>query len=76
MHVQSNTLLSEDVFENFRNKCLETYELDPAHFLTAPRLAQQAALKMTKVKFDLLTNTDMLLMVEKSIRGGICHLIH
>ena len=76
MHVQSNTLLSEDVFENFRNKCLETYELDPAHFLTAPRLAQQAALKMTKVKFDLLTNTDMLLMVEKSIRGGICHVIH
>ena len=37
--VQSNTLLLADVFENFRNKCIEIYELDPAHFLSAPGLA-------------------------------------
>ena len=51
--------------------CLEIYELDPAKFLSAPGLAWQAALKKTKVKLDLLTDIDMLLMVEKSIRGGI-----
>ena len=34
--VQSNTLLLADVFENFRNKCTEIYELDPARFLPAP----------------------------------------
>ena len=44
--------------------CLKIYELDPAKFLSAPGLAWQAALKRTKVKLDLLTHTDMLLMVK------------
>ena len=35
------SLLLADVFENFRNKCIEIYELDPAHFLSAPELAWQ-----------------------------------
>ena len=39
LYVQSDTLLLADLFENFRNKCIEIYELDPAHFLSAPRLA-------------------------------------
>ena len=63
-------------FENFRNKCIEIYELDPAHFLSAPGLAWQACLKKTGIKLELLTNIDMLLTVEKGIRGGICHAIH
>ena len=45
LYVQSDTLLLADVFENFRNMCLEIYELDPAKFLLAPGLAWQAALK-------------------------------
>ena len=76
LYVQSDTLLLADVFENFRNKCIEIYELDPAHFLSAPGLAWQACLKKTEVKLELLTDVDMLLMVEKRIRGGICHAIH
>ena len=32
--------------------------------------------KKTKVKLDLLTDIDTLLMVENGIRGGICHAIH
>ena len=76
MYVQSNTLLLADVFENFRNMCLEIYELDPAKFLSAPGLAWQAALKKTKVKLDLLTDVDMLLTVEKGMRGVICHSIY
>ena len=76
MYVQCDTFLHSDVFENFRNKCIEIYELDPAHFLSAPRLAWQACLKKTKVAFDLLTDIDMLLMVEKRTRGGICQAIH
>ena len=65
LHVQSNTLLLIDAFENFRNICSEIYELDPASFLTAPRLASQATFKKTKVKLDLLTDINMLLMVER-----------
>ena len=76
LYVQSDTLLLADVFENFRNKCIEIYELDPAHFLSAPGLAWQTCLKKTGVKLELLTDIDMLLMVEKGIRGGICHAIH
>ena len=76
MYVQSDTLFSADVFENFRNRCLKIYELDPAPFFTAPGLAWKAALKQTKVKLDLLTNIDMLSMIEKGIRGEICDSIY
>ena len=56
--------------------CTLKYNLDPAKFLSAPRLAWQAPLNKTKVKLDLLTDINMLLMVEKSISGGICHSIY
>ena len=39
LHVQSDTLLLAEVFENFRNKCLEIYELDTIYFVTSPELA-------------------------------------
>ena len=56
--------------------CFKEYELDPAHFLSLPGLAWQACLKKINVELELLTDYDMLLMVEKGIRGGICHSIH
>ena len=55
--------------------CIEVCELDPAQFLSAPGLAWQACLKKTEVKLELITDPDMLLMLEKGIRGGICHAI-
>ena len=71
-----NNVLLADVFENFRNMCLEVYELDPDHFLSLPGLAWQACLKKTSIKLELLTDYDMLSMVEEGTRGGICHSIH
>ena len=71
-YVQSNTLYLADVFENFQNMCLEIYELDPSCFLTAPGLTWKAVLKKTKLKLNVLTNINMLLMTEKGIRGEIC----
>ena len=76
LYVQSDTLLLAHVFENFRNKCIEIFELDPVHFLSAPGLAWQACSKETEVKLELSTDIDMLLMVEKGITGGMCHAIH
>ena len=76
LYMQSDTLLLADVFENFRNMCIKVYELDPAHFLSLPGLAWQACQKKTNVKLELLTDYDMLLMVEEGIRGAICHSIH
>ena len=65
-HVQRETLLA-NIFETFRNMCLEIYEFDPAHFLIAPGLAWQS---------DLLTDINVLLMLEKGIRRITCHLIY
>ena len=56
--------------------CIKVYELDPAHFLPAPGLTWQACLKKTEVKLELITDIGMLLIVEKGIRGGICHAIY
>ena len=76
LYVQSNTFLLGDVFNNFRDMCIKEYELDPAHFLSLPGLAWQACLKKTNIELELLTDYDMLLMVEEGIRGRICHSIH
>ena len=61
--------------ENFRNTCIEIYELDPAHFLPAPGLVLKACFKKIGVKLESLTNNDMLMMVEKR-NQRICHAIH
>ena len=69
MYQKSDTLLLNDVFENFRKMSLEIYKLDPARFLPVPGVAWQAALKKTKVILESLTNIDMLLMVEKELEA-------
>ena len=76
LYVQSDTFLLADVFNNFRDMCLKEYELDPAHFLSLPGLAWQACLKKTNIELQLLTDYDILLMVEEGIRRGICNSIH
>ena len=75
LYVRSDTLFFADIFENFRQSCLKNYELDPAHFVSLPGLAWQACLKKANIELELLTDYDMLLMVEEGIRGGICHAI-
>ena len=66
----------QTLFEKFQETCLEIYRLDPAHFLLAPRLAWQAYLKKTRVKLELLTYINMLLMFEQGIREGIFQAIY
>ena len=44
--------------------------------MSAPGLAWQACLEKTEVELELLTNNEMLLMVEKETRGEICQAIH
>ena len=75
LYVQSDILLA-NVFENFRDMCIKVYELDPAHFASLPGLAWQVFLKKTNIELELLSDYDMLLMIEEGIRGGICHSIH
>ena len=76
LYAQTDTLLLADVYEKFRDKCIEIYGLYPSYFLSAPGLAWQACLKITDVNLELLTDVNMLLIIESGIRRGICQSIH
>ena len=76
LYLKKDVLLLADVFENFRNVCLTTYELDPTHYYTAPGLSWDAMLKHTQVQLELIDDIDMYQMVEKGIRGGISVITH
>ena len=71
LYLELDVLLLTDVFENFREICLENYKLDPAWYLTAPGLSWDAMLKETGIELELLTDPDMLMMFEKGTRGGV-----
>ena len=71
LYLKSDVLLLADVFEEFRNVCLENYSLGLAWYYTSPGLSWDALLKHSKINLELLTDPDMLLMFEKGIRGGI-----
>ena len=74
-YVQSDTLLLADIFENFRDMSLKIYGLDPAYFVSLPGFAWHACLKITGVNLELITDINMLLMIESAMRGGVCHVM-
>jgi hypothetical protein len=71
-YLKTDVLLLTDVFEHFRKVCLSYYKLDPANYLSAPSLAWDAMLLMTRIKLDLITDLEILDMVERMKRGGLC----
>ena len=76
LYLRTDVILLANIFEAFRDTCLEHYKLDPAHFYTSPGLAWKACLKKTGIRLELLTNPNMLLMFEHGIRGGITQVVH
>ena len=71
LYLKTDVLLLADIFENFRQMCLNHYKLDPSNYLTAASLAWDAMLLKTKVEVDLITDADILDMFERSKRGGL-----
>ena len=71
LYIQRDTLLLADLSANFRKACFDIFELGPAHFLSTSGLAWQACLKKSNIELELISDVDMLLMIEKGIRGGI-----
>ena len=76
LYLKTHVILLANIFEAFRKVCLENYGLDLAHFYTAPGLAWCTCLKKTGIRLELLLDQDMLLMVERGIRGGITQTVH
>jgi hypothetical protein len=78
LYLKTDVLLLADVFENFRNTCLENYGLDPCHYFTAPSLSWDAMLKKTKIEIETFNDQqyDMMLLAERGIRGGISMISH
>ncbi|XP_070152501.1 uncharacterized protein [Polyergus mexicanus] len=71
LYLKTDVLLLADVFENFRDACMRSYNLDPAYYYTLPGYTWDAILKYTSVRFELLTDIDMVMFVERGIRGGL-----
>ena len=71
VHLQLDVLLLTDFFEKFRKTCLSYYKFDPAHYYTTPGLAWDAALRMSKITLELITDVDIYNMIDTSIRGGV-----
>ena len=71
LYLRTDVILQANVFEAFRDTCLEHYSLVPAHFYTSPGLTLKACLKKTGIRLELLTDPDMLLMFEREIKRFI-----
>ena len=76
LYLRTDVVLLANVYEAFRETCLEHYKLNPVHFYTSPGLAFKVCLKRTGIRLGLLTDLDMLLMFERGIRGGITQAVH
>ena len=74
LYLKSDILLLADVFENFRKTCHQYYKLDPCHYFTSPGLSWDAMLKMTGIKWELMTDVDTFQFIEKGLRGGISYI--
>ena len=71
IYLKTDVLLLADIFENFRDSCITSYGLNPAYYYTLPSFTWNAMLKHTCVNFELLTDIDMVLFIERDIRGGL-----
>jgi hypothetical protein len=76
LYLKTDVLLLADVFDTFRNTCLEGYGLDPAWYVSTPGLSWDCMLKYTEAKIGLLPDLEMVLMIERGIRGGISQCSH
>lgn len=72
LYLKSDVLLLADIFEKFRQTCKVNYRLDPAFYLTAPSLSFDAMLRITNVKLQLINDLEIVRMIQKGIRGGVC----
>jgi len=74
VYLKTDVLQLADVCNEYRSLCTKNYGLDPFHFISAPSMTWRAALKMTKVELELLTDGDKYNFVQRGIRGGVSYI--
>lgn len=76
LYVKTDALILCDIFENFRELCLNYYNLDPCHYMSLPAFSWDAMLKMTGVELEYMTDIDQYTFVENNLRGGVTTINH
>ncbi|XP_011348064.2 uncharacterized protein LOC105285518 [Ooceraea biroi] len=76
LYLKTDVLLLVDVFENFCDSCINSYGLDPAYYYTLLGFTWDAMLKHMHIKFELLTDIDIVMFIERGIRGGLSQCSH
>lgn len=71
VYLLCDVLHLSDVFESFRDNCVNDFCLDPAHYLSSPHFTYDAFLRYSNAKLDLLTDINQYFFLEKGIRGGL-----
>ncbi len=67
----TDVLILADIFESFRNVCLEHYGQDAAHYVSSPQLTWDAMLKYTDCELELISDPDIFRTLDSGMRGGI-----
>ena len=75
IYLESDVLMLADIFENFRNQCLERYHLDPANFVSGASLSYHALLLMSNVVFEPIPNLEVYFFIERAKHGGLSQIV-
>ena len=71
LYLLCDVLHLSDVFESFRDKCVDDFQLDPAHYFSGPHFTYDAFLRCSGVRLELLTDVNQYFFLQKGIRGGL-----
>ena len=64
LYLKTDVLLSIDVFERLRDKCLEYYEIDPCYTYSTPGLTWLCGLKYTNVRLKYYKEIQLIFMIQ------------
>ena len=71
LYLLCDVLHLSDIFESFRDKCVDDFQLDPAHYFSRPHFTFFAFLRHSGIQLELLTDVNQYFFLEKGIRGGL-----
>jgi hypothetical protein len=74
LYLKTDVLILADVFEEFRRVCAHNYQLDAAHYVSAPQLSWDSMLKSTQCTLELISDPEMFRFIDPGIRGGVSNI--